>query len=242
MPAWNCTNLARLAPKTASRLLFAHVRASTGVDDEGGGGGGAALAEINCHPFRCGALLWMHNGSLGAWPAIKRALAARLADRWFLSVKGGTDSEWAFALFLDRLERRGVDPAADPGGAGFKHGVLRAAMLDTIACINELVAAVPLETLKKGGIEARSLLNFAVADGHNVVCTRYVSSSTDEAASLYFSSGTSWTEDGAKKGEFKMERRDRGADIVLVASEPLTFERGMQASPEACAISLTLRV
>jgi len=64
-----------------------------------------------------------------------------------------------------------------------------------------------------------------------VVCTRYVSSKTDEAASLFFSSGTSWRQqpsaEGAKgnKGEYKMERRDKGADIVLVASEPLTFER-----------------
>jgi len=53
---------------------------------------------------------------------------------------------------------------------------------------------------------------------------RYVGSKTDEAASLYFSSGTSWKQGGVD-GEFKMERRDRGADIVLVASEPLTFER-----------------
>ena len=225
VPAWNCTNLARLAPKTASSLIFAHVRASTGADEEGSSGG-SALAEINCHPFRYGALMWMHNGCLGAWPLVKRALASKLADRWFLSVKGGTDSEWAFALFLDRLERRGVDPGADPGPKGFPSALLRSAVLDTIACINELVAAVPEESMQKGGAEGRSLLNFAVADGHSVICTRYVSSSTDEAASLYFSSGTSWVEDPGKKGEFKMERRDRGADIVLVASEPLTFERG----------------
>ncbi|KAI7200574.1 hypothetical protein KC316_g6371, partial [Hortaea werneckii] len=51
---------------------------------------------------------------------------------------------------------------------------------------------------------------------------------------LFFSSGTDWREQpsAAKpgppkvgKGEYKMERRDKGADIVLVASEPLTFER-----------------
>ena len=60
---------------------------------------------------------------------------------------------------------------------------------------------------------------------------RYVSSQTDEAASLFFSSGTDWTEftdaDGNK--DWKMERKDKGADIVLVASEPLTFERGEHA-------------
>ena len=228
VPAWNCGNLARLAPKTAAALVFAHVRASTGVSDAsgGGGGGGAALAEINCHPFRHGALLWMHNGALGAWPRVKRALAATLADRWFLGVQGGTDSEWAFALFLDRLARRGVDPGADPGPAGFPAATLRAALLDTIAEINRLVAAVPADEMETGSVDRRSLLNFAVADGHSVVCSRYVSSSTDEAASLYFSSGTNWVEDPGRKGEFRMERRDRGSDIVVVASEPLTFERG----------------
>jgi glutamine amidotransferase len=56
------------------------------------------------------------------------------------------------------------------------------------------------------------------------VVTRYVSSKTDAAASLYYSSGTAWVE-GEIKGEFKMERQDKASDVVLVASEPLTFER-----------------
>jgi glutamine amidotransferase len=57
-----------------------------------------------------------------------------------------------------------------------------------------------------------------------VLVTRYVSSKTDAAASLYYSSGTDWVE-GKTKGHFKMERRDKASDVVLVASEPLTFER-----------------
>ena len=55
--------------------------------------------------------------------------------------------------------------------------------------------------------------------------------------SLFFSSGTSWKESrydqkatsgSAEPGQkdYVMERRDKGSDIVLVASEPLTFERG----------------
>ena len=68
------------------------------------------------------------------------------------------------------------------------------------------------------------MLNFAVTDGHSVIVTRYVSSKTDAAASLYYSSGTAWVE-GQEKGQFKMERRDKASDVVLVASEPLTFER-----------------
>ena len=168
----------------------------------------------------------MHNGNLGGWKYIKRALAGSLGDKWFLGVKGGTDSEWAFALFLDILEKEeGVDPSSAPDG-GFGHEVLRRAMVKTIAKINGFVAGIRVPGEQLSDLETRSLLNFAVTDGHTVVCTRYVSSKTDEAASLYFSSGTKWVE-GKTEGQFKMERHDKGADIVLVASEPLTFERRM---------------
>lgn len=226
IPAWNCKNLERLASKTVSPLVFAHVRATT----EG------SLSDSNCHPFSRGALMWMHNGGIGGWKlGVKRKLVTDIGDKWFESVGGSTDSEWAFALFLDTLESIGVD-ADDKVKQknGFGHTVLRKAMLKTIERINGFIKALPEESRTKG--DTRSLLNFAVTDGKSVVCTRYVSSKKDEAASLFFSSGTSWREQPptvsgqggtpkAGKGEYKMERRDKGADIVLVASEPLTFER-----------------
>lgn len=170
--------------------------------------------------------MWMHNGGIGGWTHVKRRLAASLADRWFMSVQGSTDSEWAFALFLDSFEKAGHDPSADPGEKGFGHTNLRNAMLKTIERINDFTSTMPHDYKPT---EAVSLLNFAVTDGHSVVCSRYVGSKTEEAASLFFSSGTSWKapEGDEHKGQYKMERRDKGADIVLVASEPLTFERGM---------------
>lgn len=164
-----------------------------------------------------------------------------LGEKWFMQVQGSTDSEWAFATFLDCLDRMGVSPdschAHEAGKGGFGHTVLRKAILKTIARINGFIE----EVVGPGGMgneDSRSLLNFAVTDGESVVCTRYVSSKQDEAASLFFSSGTSWKGvggdgHGEDKGEgerdYVMERRDKGSDIVLVASEPLTFERGMTA-------------
>lgn len=172
--------------------------------------------------------MWMHNGGLGGWKYIKRSLGARLADKWYLGVTGGTDSEWAFALFLDTLERMGVDPSSQPA-EGFGPTVLRKAMLKTIAIINELIDHIPESTIHAENVDTRSLLNFALTDGHSIICTRYISSTTDEAASLYYSSGTQWETRSSttKDANYQMERRDKGADIVLVASEPLTFERGM---------------
>ncbi|KAK4150078.1 nucleophile aminohydrolase [Chaetomidium leptoderma] len=215
-PAWNCANLQRLASKTASRLIFAHVRATT----EG------SLSEDNCHPFCHGSLMWMHNGGLGGWKQIKRRLGERLADKWYLGVVGGTDSEWAFALFLDTLERMGHDPSSQPE-TGFGPIVLRKAMLKTIAQINELIDNIPESVVHAENVDTRSLLNFAVSDGHSIICTRYVGSASDEAASLYYSSGTLWETRAPipESRDYQMERSDKGADVVLVASEPLTFER-----------------
>lgn len=188
--------------------------------------------------------MFMHNGGIGCFKQIKRRLAMSLNEQWFTLVQGSTDSEWAFALFLDSLDKAGVSPDAEPGKGGFGHSVLRKAMLKTIERINSFIRDVVGEE-NMGNEDSRSLLNFAVTDGESVVCTRYVSSTTDEAASLFFSSGTSWKQlkgdhssDGGKSEDddsnYVMERRDKGSDIVLVASEPLTFERG------ACFVSATV--
>jgi len=227
-PAWNCINLQRIASKTASNLIFAHVRATT----EG------SLSDDNCHPFYHGSLMWMHNGNLGGWKHIKRRLGEHLADKWYLGVHGGTDSEWAFALFLDSLERMGHNPSVTPEG-GFGPNVLRTAMLKTIKQINDFIANISERVVEEEKVDTRSLLNFALTDGHSVVCSRYVSSRTDEAASLYYSSGTTWHD--KCKGNFQMDRRDKGADIVLVASEPLTFERGTNSAVRSLSLQKLTR-
>ncbi|KAF2112900.1 nucleophile aminohydrolase [Lophiotrema nucula] len=223
IPAWNCINLSRIASKTTSSLIFAHVRATT----EGN------LSDSNCHPFLYKSLMFMHNGGIGCFKQIKRRLALSLNEQWFTLVQGSTDSEWAFALFLDCLDKAGHHPDKELEKGGFGHTVLRKAILKMIERINGFIKEVVGED-GTGSEDSRSLLNFAVTDGENVVCTRYVSSRTDEAASLFFSSGTSWKENKhtreSSPGEpsqkdYVMERRDKGSDIVLVASEPLTFER-----------------
>ncbi|KAF2489831.1 N-terminal nucleophile aminohydrolase [Lophium mytilinum] len=228
IPAWNCINLSRLASKTTSSLIFAHVRATT----EGN------LSDSNCHPFRYRSLMFMHNGGIGGWKHVKRRLAVSLSEQWFVNVQGSTDSEWAFALFLDSMERAGVSPDDERAASeGFGHIVLRKALLKTIERINAFIAEIP-EALRTE--DTRSLLNFAVTDGHSVVCTRYVSSCTDEAASLFFSSGTSWLEDLPASSPsaspspppsdppaktFRMARLDKSSSTILISSEPLTFDR-----------------
>ncbi|KAG0342776.1 hypothetical protein BG005_002618, partial [Podila minutissima] len=97
----------------------------------------------------------------------------------------------------------------------FCHSVLKQAMLNTIAKLNSWG--------KSAGITEASMMNFAVTDGVSVVCSRYISSRTLEAASLYFSSGTRF--ESYKPGHYRMIKADKREDIVVIASEPLTFEK-----------------
>ncbi|KAL1748448.1 nucleophile aminohydrolase [Schizophyllum fasciatum] len=197
-PAWNNVNLQRLAEKIKSPLVFGHVRATTA----------GSLSLDNCHPFTHGKLMWMHNGGIADFPRIKRRLQNELPDVAFNMVQGNTDSEWAFAVFLSKLP--------DPNAQAFKTAELRQAMTETIAHINRLT--------EEAGSTEPSLMNFCVTDGESVIATRYVSSRTDEAASLWFSSGTTFSE-YADGGHYKMAKEDKRENIIMVASEPLTFER-----------------
>lgn len=68
-------------------------------------------------------------------------------------------------------------------------------------------------------------MNYVVTDGHTVVATRYISSRTQEASSLFFSSGTSFDEYEPAAGLYRMTKADKRERIIMIASEPLTFER-----------------
>ncbi|KAI0695169.1 nucleophile aminohydrolase [Cytidiella melzeri] len=197
-PAWNNINLTRLAEKIKSPLVFAHVRATTA----------GTLSLDNCHPFQFGKLMFMHNGGIADFPKIKRHLQSYLPDDVFEMVGGNTDSQWAFALFLSKLP--------DRYAKSYKPETLRQAMLETIAHINELT--------EDAGSTEPSLLNFCVTDGDSVVATRYISSRHEEAASLWFSSGTTFSE-YADGGHYKMSKTDKRENIIMIASEPLTFEK-----------------
>jgi predicted glutamine amidotransferase len=89
-PAWNERNLRELAGHVTAPLLFAHIRASTG----------SAVQQTNCHPFRHGRWLWMHNGFLGDFARIKRDLVLKVDPTLYPEIEGSTDTEVFFHLAL----------------------------------------------------------------------------------------------------------------------------------------------
>jgi glutamine amidotransferase len=99
MPAWSDENLLALTATVRAGLFFAHVRAATG----------GGIARSNCHPFRMGEHLFMHNGQIGGFPWVRRALEGLLPDHLYAHRKGATDSELLFLLALSRIEE-GLEP------------------------------------------------------------------------------------------------------------------------------------
>ena len=160
-PAWSNRNLLNLMEHTRSGCFFAHVRAASP---------GMRVSEVNCHPFQCGPFLWMHNGTIEGFSLIKRRLRQSLSDEIYESISGTTDSEHAFAVFLNLL--------------GEKTG-----NSDAVGLVDGLVKTIwQLEAwAADAGVKKPSIYNFAVTDGKNMATVRYVSESDIEPISLYIS-------------------------------------------------------
>jgi predicted glutamine amidotransferase len=113
-PAWNDRNLRELAGHIRAGLVFAHIRASTGTP----------IQQTNCHPFRYGKWLWMHNGSIARFQDVKRELLLAVDPSLYAQVEGSTDSEAFFFLALT-FGLEDDPPAAVERAVGFIERVSR---------------------------------------------------------------------------------------------------------------------
>jgi len=89
-PAWNDQNLRELAGHITSPLFFAHIRAAIG----------SAVQQTNCHPFRHGRWLFMHNGFIAELATVKRDLVLAVDQSLYPEIKGQADTEILFYLAL----------------------------------------------------------------------------------------------------------------------------------------------
>lgn len=195
-PAWSNRNLARLAEKIASTCVFAHVRAASP---------GTLVSEINCHPFQHDRFLWMHNGLIADFARIRRRLRDSLEDEAYEVIQGTTDSEHAFALFLDLL-RDELD--------SYSTDTLRARLLETIARIEAWS--------EEAEVRDPSTYNLALTDGQSIVVTRFAARSDAPAPSLYYAVGEAFD---VVDGVHRMLPAQRQPRAIVIASEPLTDVR-----------------
>jgi predicted glutamine amidotransferase len=89
-PAWSDPNLRELCGQVTSHLFIAHVRAATGTP----------VQQTNCHPFRHGRWIFVHNGFIAGYERLRRELVLAIDPSLFWDVRGTTDSEVMFHLAL----------------------------------------------------------------------------------------------------------------------------------------------
>ncbi|MER5930886.1 class II glutamine amidotransferase [Streptomyces sp. NPDC002054] len=181
-PAWNNRNLREIADHVRSPLFFAHIRASTGT----------AVQQSNCHPFRHGRWMWMHNGSVGGFHLMRRDLCMLVDPALFTDIEGTTDSEVMFYLAITF----GLDQ--DPPGA-----------------VARMVGAIE-RCGREHGVEFPMQMTVAVTDGERVWAFRY--STQNQSRSLFYSSRVDTLRKLHPDMPFLQEVSD---DTRLIVSEPL---------------------
>lgn len=191
-PAWNNRNLRYLAPKIKTNCLVAHVRAASVGD----------VSESNCHPFHFSSYLMAHNGGVEHFEKIKRPLKEMLSDELYLWVKGQTDSEHLFALFLENLKSKREDFTADDVADSFQE------MINTLKNL-----------MQEHGIEDEAYLNMVFSDGERMVGMRYVSNPNVNPLSLYYSEGSRYVCEDGVCHMIPSSGHDRS---VMIVSEKLT--------------------
>jgi glutamine amidotransferase len=184
-PAWNDRNLRNLAGHINSGVVFAHIRASTG----------SPVQQTNCHPFRHGRWLWMHNGFVADFHRTKRDLVLAIDPELYPEIEGSTDSEVLFHLALT-FGLEDDPPAAVARAIGLVEGVGR-----------------------EHGVEHPFQGTVATTDGERIWAFRY--SSERKSRSLFFSTNVLTLRALYPENELL---RDLSDEARLVVSEPLGDE------------------
>jgi len=199
-PAWSDANLRHLSAHIESPLFMVHVRAAIG----------SPVQELNCHPFRHGRWLFVHNGYINEFHALRRDAMLALEPELFAAVQGTTDTEVVFHLALSfGLEQ---DPVA--------------ALERTVGFIEQLA--------RERGIEDPVQASFGVSDGESLWAVRYASSGS--ARSLFVSANV----ETIRRLHPENPRFARlSEDDRLVVSEPFSDLPGVwEPVAEATALSV----
>jgi predicted glutamine amidotransferase len=197
-PAWNDANLRDLAKHIESPLFLAHIRAAVG----------SPVQQTNCHPFRHGRWLFVHNGLLNGFHQMRRDLMLALEPELFDMIEGSTDSEVLFKLALTF----GLED-------------------DPIGAVERAVGLVEA-TAERHGIESPVQMTLGFSDGRRLFAVRY--SSEHQSRTLFVSNDYDALRllypDNPMLGEF------REGDCAVV-SEPLGDLPGVWLEvPESTAL------
>ena len=199
-PAWADANLREIAAHVESPLFLAHVRAAIG----------SPVQQTNCHPFRRGRWLFVHNGFLADFQAVRRELMLAIDPALFGDIQGSTDTEVVFHLALT---------------FGLEQDPVRAL---------ELAVGLIEETARGRGIAGAVQASFGVSDGTSLWAVRYASEG--RARSLFASAEV----EAVRRLHPQHPRFQRlSPDDRMIVSEPFSDLPGVwREIPEGTAVTV----
>ena len=162
-PPWNDINILSLSDYIESNIFFCHVRAIKPFSLC------SCVHEHNCHPFVYQNFSWMHNGDIKNKMLLCKYLYEKCDLNLLKNLKGNTDSEYCFYIFLSLLDKDILNNKKKLTQMDFKNK-----MIETMKIILDITKEV-------------ASLNFSVYDGKTLICTRFINSKKENPPSLYYS-------------------------------------------------------
>eukprot|EP01034_Spumella_vulgaris_P034797 gene34798-42917_t len=182
----------------------------------------------------------MHNGGIPSFSKIKRQVLNLLSERVYQDIKGSTDSEHLFAIFLDyvlpldeSINFKDIHRTDSFEGGRSRTSSLENAMA-TNSDVNHMIAAVNkmistfVNLCHASGIAEPCSINICVSDGTHIIATRF-RNGPQNPPSLYYNYGSDFVCD---EGNFYSSGDTSHADSVVISSAPLSRVRRCKYSAE----------
>lgn len=199
-------NLRNLTAKITPNCLLTHIRGVSYNEKQ-------IVSPQNLHPFMFGGtrIALAHNGLLINFDDMKYDLLKYILPRFQKDIRGTTDSEWIYAVFISQFEDL----------TNYTVDSVTVALIKTFKILQKV--------RNKHNLNINSPLNLFITNGDLVIATRFsldfnnkVPESKEKAHEGYHSLWYTYGEDyGLNNQQYMMKDKNRKTSIII-ASEPLT--------------------
>ena len=206
--------ITRITEVISSHIFISHVRQATVGERK----------EANTHPFRWGAWLFAHQGTVAQFRRIRSRILRKLPPAYKKQIMGNTDTEHCFYLYLSLLR----------GEGGIKKGrISLQAATDGLKNFGTILD----EFRRDAEVGEMPVLNFLISNSSYLLASRfgyplyYLCHEKNTIEPATFFSPATWL-------QYELLQFDPSRKFVVVASEKLTASPNWKEVPDKHVLSV----